>query len=151
MKLEDQINVKAIIRTIQNLKITKPKIIENKKVIKPLILKNVSILQLVYDNNDYKINRYYLSLNNSFEIVLNANYDFHAFNVFEKNFCYSHDQLGNLINTYSIKEKAETTDILIAKSNGEIYYHPDKIINGSKNLDIIRKKWVNNYYAIQLN
>jgi hypothetical protein len=141
MNLEDQINVKAIIRTIQNLKIKRPKIIENEKVKQPLILKNVSILQLVYDKNSYKINRYYLSLNNNFEIVLDANYKFHAFNIFKNNICYSHDQLGNLIHTYNIKEKAETNNILITKSNGDIYYHPNKIVNNSQNLNQIRKNW----------
>lgn len=141
MNLEDQINVKAIIRTIQNIKIKKPKIIENKKVKQPLILKTVSILQLVYYENRYKINRYYLSLNNNFEIVLDANYKFHAFNIFKNDICYSHDQLGNLINTYYIKEKTETLDILITKSNGDIYYHPNKTITNSQYLEQIRKNW----------
>lgn len=142
MNLEDQINVKAIIHTNKNLKIKEPKIIEKEKVKQPLILKNVSILQLVYDENIYKINRYYLSLNNNFEIVLDANYKFHAFNIFKKNICYSHDKLANLLHTYNIQEKAETNNILITKSNGDIYYHPNKTIENSQNLEHIRKKWM---------
>lgn len=141
MNLEDQINVKEIIKTIKNLKIKKPSILDQTFISKPLILKNVSILQLVYDKNSYKINRYYLSLNNNFEIVLDANYKFHAFNIFKNDICYSHNQLGNLINTYYIKEKTETLDILITKSNGDIYYHPNKTITNSQYLEQIRKNW----------
>jgi len=140
MELEDKIDVKKIVEAINNIRIKKPVILDNLNI-PSVLIKMVSVVQLVYDENGYRINRYYITCSNNIEIVLDGDYEFHALNIFENNICYSHDLFGNLIHTYTIKEKSEAKEVLITKSNGDVYYYPDKEIKDFPNLEIIRRKY----------
>lgn len=140
MELEDNIDVKKIVKAINNLTIKKPPILVNLNI-SSVLIKMVSVVQLVYDENGYRINRYYITCSNNIEIVLDRDYEFHALNIFKNNICYSHDLFGNLIHTYTIKENSEDKAILIIKSNGEVYNYPDKEIKDFPNLEIIRRKY----------
>jgi len=140
MELEDKIDVKKIVEAINNIRIKKPVILETLNI-SQFVIKMVSVVQLLYNGNGYIINRYYITCSDNIEIVLDADYEFHALNIFKNNICYSHDLFGNLIYTYTIKEKSEAKDILITKSNGDVYNHPDKEIKDFPNLEIIRRKY----------
>ena len=141
MDFESKIDIKKIVDTIKKLKIIKPNILK----IQPeqLNIEMVSTLQLIYDKESLFINRYYLKCNNSTELVLDKSYEFHAFNYFENNICYSYDAKGILKYTYSIKEKSETENILITKSNGDEYFQPDKLIEEYE-LEKIRRSLIKN-------
>lgn len=136
MSIEDKIDLKQVLNCLSTLKISNYRNIVTDDT---LIVKYVSIAQIIYnEENEYEVNNIYLYINDFTEIVIDKYYEFRCLNIFKDNVCYSYDKNSNLINKYAIN--SQTDDILITKSNGDIYYS-NKIKIDDKNLDEIRKKW----------
>lgn len=144
MNLEDKIDLKKVITTIKNLNIEKPSIIETYMIEDISILKNANTIQLIYDNNgEFQLGNIYLAINEYLEIVLDAKYNFHAFNVTKDDVVYSYDQHKNLINSYLLQKHIQNEEIFIIKSNTDIYYKPTATIFKNSVLNNKRINWKN--------
>lgn len=157
MRIEDLIDVKKIINTIKDLKITPPAMLGEDFKPTAYNLDYIGMLQLVYKNNKYYINRHYINLGknlkingleiDNLEIVISGDYTFHVFNIFIDNDIYSFNADGNMINTYDLRKNG---DIAMTKSNGDIYYIPEKPIDNTFSnednefLENKRKSWGKN-------
>jgi hypothetical protein len=141
---------------VKDLKITTTKRLRDNFNLDNFVLTYCEILQLVYKNNEYYINRHYINLGenievnglkiDNFEIVISGDYTFHVFNIFIDNDIYSFDMNGNMIYTYDLRKRGDTA---MTKSNGDIYYIPGKPINDTFSdednlfLEQNRKSWGN--------
>ncbi|MDC7249789.1 MAG: hypothetical protein PQJ49_07740, partial [Sphaerochaetaceae bacterium] len=94
MEFENQIDIKKLIKTVNNISTLKANTFKSNKFI--FNIEMVSILQLIYEENNLLIKRYYLKCSNNIEIVLNEKYEFYRFNIFKENICYSYDNFGKL-------------------------------------------------------
>jgi len=137
-KIKDLIDIKKIVLSVKELQITPPAMLGENFIPIKYNLAFCGMLQLIYKDNEYVINRYYINLGkdieinglkiDNFEIVLGPNYEFHVFNIFIGDDIYSFDINGNMINTYYIHQ---VDDVRMTKSNGDIYWSVDKEIDAS--------------------
>lgn len=134
-ELINKIDFDCIRESLGNLKIKSPTYLINLFNSEPIKLK-IGTVQLTYKNNEYSVSKIYLTRNDKIEIVLDKNYKFSSFNFFTKDKCFAYDSKGILLYSYDMSK----SDILLEKSNGDIYYLPDKPIDNLY-LNKIRIKW----------
>lgn len=132
--LKERINYSAIESTIRCLRIVCP---VSGYHIENIFKHRLDLAQLVYRDNSYYINKYYLAIDGVLEIVLDSHYNFCAVNIRENDLIYSYDKEGILKSTYST---SQDKDIFWEKSNGDIYYNPNRII-GDLELDAFKDSW----------
>ena len=144
-ELISNIDIKAIITTLNNLEIKIPKTTTGHGFFENLKSPRVSIVQLTYTGDSYVISRYYISFSYNVELTLNEEFGFHVLNI-----CYEEDDCsissfnieGEQIANYYINRDALSgynNSTYMRKSTGDIYVPSFRPLSGE--YESIRREW----------